>query len=105
LGVTPLDPGVELPQPAASSNSRANALTGIKVRARRLQKAISAEIEMPKVASVSGHRSRWIRPVGRDGAAPDVRDVVEITREAAEFAETVRAGQAAPFGSPEQATV
>ena len=31
--------------------------------------------------------------------------MVVITREAVEFAETVRAGHAAPFGNPEQAMV
>ena len=34
-----------------------------------------------------------------------MREVVVITREAVEFAETVRAGHAAPLGNPEQVMV
>jgi hypothetical protein len=59
-------------------------------------------IEIPRIVSVSGHGLRRIRPLGSNGGTPDVREVVVITKEADEFAETFTAGHAAPVGKPEQ---
>jgi hypothetical protein len=105
LGVPPEFPP-EPPQPAASStSSRANVLTGTNVRTRRLRTARRATIEIPRTISVSGHRLRRIPPFGPRGGTLDVREVVVMTNEAVEFAETDTAGHAAPVGNPEQVRV
>ena len=109
MGVPPPEPPpetpFELPHPTARTKSSANAVTGI--RTRRLRKAISRQIKIASEADVSGHRTKRIRPVGRDGGMPEVREVVVMTRAAVAFAPTVTAGEghAAPLGNPEHVRV
>jgi hypothetical protein len=93
----------EPPQPAANNiNNKANALTGTNTWTRRRRTTRRVSSEIPRIVSVSGHRSRWILLFGPKGGMPDVRTVVVMTKEAVEFAFTFTDGHAAPEGNTEQ---
>ncbi len=61
-----------------------------------------AMAEIPRTNSTPGHWSLWNGLFAIDGGTIMAREVVVMTKEAVEFAGTVTAPQAVPWGNPEQ---
>jgi len=90
------------PQPVAKDSSKsANVPRRTNVNARRLPNPRGMRSEIPRRVSVAGHRSMWKRILVINTGTTAARDVVVITKEAVEPAETVTGLQAASLGNPE----
>jgi hypothetical protein len=104
FGFTVVPPPVLLdPQPATRKiNKRATVPSGTKAQTRRLRTTKRAKIERTGTTRVPGQKSMWKCLFAISGGRLAVREIVAITREAVELAETVKAPHDAPLGNPEQ---
>jgi len=78
--------------------------SGTMAQTRRPRITKRVKIERTGTTRVPGHTSIWKRFFAISGGTLAVREIVVITSEAVELAETVKAPHDAPLGSPEQVT-
>jgi chorismate-pyruvate lyase len=104
FGFTVVPPPLLLdPQPATRKISKRLRLAiETKTRTRRLEISKKVKIKIAVTTGVPDQKSMWKCLFAISGGTLAVREIVVITREAVELAETVKAPQDAPFGNPEQ---